>query len=111
VDKPLVILHGVISTPPFSTEARRWAGFLLRRLQQGRDVTMPDSRPMPSVGNHCHELRVRDIEKHVIWRIVYRLDSDAVVIAEVFAKKTRKTPSEVIDRCQTRFARYDQDRR
>jgi hypothetical protein len=34
-DKPLVWLHGVVKTPPFSTAARLEAGFLLRRLQRG----------------------------------------------------------------------------
>lgn len=111
MDKPLIILHGTIRTPPFSTEARRWAGFLLRALQKGHPVTMPDSRPMPSIGARCHELRVRDAQSHVTWRIVYRLDPDAIVIADIFPKKTQKTPPEIIDVCQKRFRQYDQDRR
>jgi phage-related protein len=109
VDKPLVILHGEIQTPPFSTQARRWAGFLLRKLQKGGVLTMPDSRPMPGVGKRCHELRVRDGESRTAWRILYRLDSDAVVIADIFAKKTSKTPPEAIARCQRRLNQYDQD--
>jgi phage-related protein len=111
MDKPLVILHGQIKSPPFSVEARRWAGFLLRGLQRGRVLTMPDSRPMPSIGMRCHELRLRDSQSRVIWRLVYRLDSDAVVIADIFAKKTQKTPDEVIARCKNRFQQYDRDRR
>ncbi len=47
---------------------------------------MPHSRPMPSIGPRCHELRIQDQSK--TWRIVYRRDSDAIVIAEVFAKTT-----------------------
>jgi phage-related protein len=66
---------------------------------------------MPTIGRGCHELRVRDGQSRVIWRLVYRLDADAVVIADVFTKKTQKTPDEVIRRCQIRLARYDQDRR
>jgi phage-related protein len=111
MDKPLVVLHGQIKSPPFSVEARRWAGFLLRRLQRGAALTMPDSRPMPNIGARCHELRVLDSESHVAWRLIYRLDPDAVVIADVFAKKTQKTPDEVIARCQRRFKQYNQDRR
>lgn len=72
---------------------------------------MPDSRPMPSIGPRCHELRIRDTQSRLTWRIVYRLDSDAIVIAEVFAKKTQKTPPETIDICQKRLRQYDQDRR
>jgi phage-related protein len=111
VDKPLVILHGEIKTPPFSQEARRWAGFLLRALQRGHVLTMPDSRPMPSIGPRCHELRVRDSSSRVTWRVIYRIDPDAVVVAEIFTKKTRTTPHQVIDRCQNRLQQYDHDRR
>ena len=60
VDKPLAWLHGEIRTPPFSTEARIEAGILLRRLQQGESLGLPHSRPMPSIGRGCHELRVTD---------------------------------------------------
>ncbi|WP_199330509.1 hypothetical protein [Microcoleus sp. FACHB-68] len=57
-DKPLVWLHGEVKTPPFSQEARIETGVLLRRLQQGENLGLPHSRPMPSIGAHCHELRV-----------------------------------------------------
>lgn len=110
-NKPLLLLSGEIKSPPFSEEARRKAGFLLRMLQRGELLSMPDSRPMPSLGSRCHELRVVDSVVRVTWRIIYRLDSDAVVIADVFAKKTQKTPEDVLWRCKARFKRYDQDRR
>jgi phage-related protein len=42
------------------------------------------------------------------WRIVYRTDADAVIIAEVFSKKTATTPSGVIDVCRTRLRQYDE---
>ena len=104
-DKPLVWLHGEIKTPPFSQAARVEAGYLLRLLQRGEGFGMPQSRPMPVVGPRCHELRVRDAGAD--WRIVHRLDSDAVVILEVFAKKTRITPKAVIDTCIRRLKEYD----
>jgi len=104
-DKPLVWLHGEIKTPPVSRAARLEAGYLLRLLQKGKAVGMPQSRPMPVVGVRCHELRVRDAGAD--WRIVYRLDSDAVVILEVFTKKTRATPKTVIDACTRRLREYD----
>ncbi len=84
-DKPLVWMRGEVKTPPFSTLARLDAGFLLRKLQKGRRIRMPHSRPMPSIGRRCHELRIPD--KGVSWRIVYRNDSDAIVILEVFSKE------------------------
>ena len=36
-----------------------------------------------------------------------RIDNDAVVILEVFAKKTGKTPKTVIDICRKRLKEYD----
>jgi phage-related protein len=104
--KPLVWLQGEIKTPPFSEAARIEAGTLLRRLQEGDSLGMPHSRPMPSIGPRCHELRVRD-EGHN-WRIVYRLDTDAILIVEVFAKTTRETPKHVLDACQRRLRHYDE---
>jgi phage-related protein len=104
-DKPLVWLHGEIKTPPLATEARIEAGVLLRRLQRGESLGMPQSRPMPAIGKRCHELRVRDGAAN--WRIVYRTDGDAIVIGEVFAKKTQTTPKDVIANCQRRFREYD----
>lgn len=104
-DKPLVWLHGEIKTPPFSSEARVEAGYLLRELQRGSAISLPHSRPMSTVGARCHELRIRDGD--VIWRIVYRVDRDAIVIAEVFAKKTAKTPVAILELCRRRFKEYD----
>lgn len=103
-DQPLVWLHNEVKTPPFSTEARIEAGFLLRRLQKGESLELPHSRPMPSISNGCHELRIND--KNKTWRIVYYIDEDAIVILEVFPKKSQKTPQKVIDVCKQRLARY-----
>ena len=104
-DKPLVWLHGQIKTPPMSRESRVEAGYLLRRLQRGDKLSMPHSRPMPSLSPRCHELRI--VDATVTWRIVYRIDADAIVIAEVFGKKTRTTPQTVIEKCRKRLKDYD----
>lgn len=104
-DKPLVWLHGEVKTPPLSPSARIEAGVLLRRLQHGEKLSLPHSRPMPSIGPRCHELRIVDEDK--TWRIVYRTDPDAIVIAEVFEKKTAKTPRWVIGASKGRLRRYD----
>jgi phage-related protein len=93
-DKPLVWLEGEIKTPPFSQTARLEAGYLLRRLQQGETLAMPHSRPLPSIGPRCHELRIND--ERTTWRIVYRIDSDAIIILEVFSKKSRTTPRRLL---------------
>jgi phage-related protein len=68
---------------------------------------MPHSRPMPSVGAHCHELRIND--ENSTWRILYRADHDAILILDVFQKKTGKTPKTVIEVCQRRARKYDAD--
>jgi phage-related protein len=104
-DRPLVWLHGEVKTPPFSREARIEAGYLLRRLQRGEQLRLPQSRPMPRVGARCHELRVIDAD--VIWRILYRTDRDAIVIAAVFPKKTPQTPQIIIDAAKKRLKEYD----
>ncbi|HQU47240.1 MAG TPA: type II toxin-antitoxin system RelE/ParE family toxin [Pirellulales bacterium] len=105
VDKPLVWLHGEVKTPPFSATARREAGSLLRQLQLGGSLSLPHSRPMPSIGLAVHELRIKDAGHE--WRVIYRIDADAIVIAEVFAKRSRTTPQMVSERCQKRYQQYD----
>ena len=104
-EKPLIWLHGEVKSPPFSGAARVEAGYLLRQLQMGIKLSLPHSQPMPSIGSRCHELRVVDENK--TWRIVYRLDDDAIVILDVFDKKTEKTPKKVIENCIRRMKLYD----
>ena len=105
-DKPLVWLEGEVKSPPFSKAARLEAGFLLRRLQHGEKLAMPQSRPMPLMGRRCHELRIQD--KKDTWRLVYRVDSDAIVIVEIFSKKTQQTPKGVIETSKRRLKLYDE---
>lgn len=106
-EKPLVWLHGEVKTPPFSHAGRVEAGFLLRRLQGGEQLSLPSSRPLPTIGERCHELRVVDTD--ATWRILYHVAGDAVVILEVFAKKTRATPKRVVDSAGTRLKKYLSD--
>lgn len=107
IDKPLVWLYGEVEAPPFSQTARIEAGMLLRQLQQGKTLEMPHSRPMPNVGNCCHELQIRDRGRQ--WRIIYRIDNDAILILEVFNKNSNTTPQSVLETCQRRLKKYDQD--
>ena len=104
-DRPLVWLHGEVKSPPLTVAARIEAGLLLRRLQRGERLGLPHSRPMPGIGPRCHELRIPD--ETLTWRVVYRVDPDAVVIADVFAKKTQKTPGPVAEACRRRLRNYD----
>ena len=104
-DKPLVWLHGEVQTPPLSGAARIEAGYLLRRLQKGERLALPHSRPMPSIGPRTHELRI--VDEDATWRLVYRTDADAVIILDVFSKKTPQTPKRVVDACTKRLKDYD----
>jgi phage-related protein len=103
--KPLVWLHGEVKTPPFTPEGRQEAGMLLRLLQEGETLGMPQAEPLPDLGPRCGALRVRDAGHN--WRIMYRIDADAVLVLEVYAKKTRKIPDEVLERCRRRLHEYD----
>ena len=38
---------------------------------------------------------------------MYRIDKDAIVILEVFAKKTRETPAAAVATCRKRLKEYD----
>ena len=154
-DKPLVWMHGEVKSPPFSALARIEAGYLLRLLQRGNSLSLPHSRPMPSIGRRYHELRIngqrplhnyytcqsivkkrlkmliytsklrfcaffcldlaslatlcRGLGQSKTWRIVYRIDDDAILVLEVFEKKTQKTPKARVDVCKQRMKVYDDE--
>ncbi|WP_310426966.1 type II toxin-antitoxin system RelE/ParE family toxin [Chamaesiphon sp. VAR_48_metabat_135_sub] len=106
--KEIVLFFGEIKTPPFSKSARVETGILLRRLQDGEMLSMRESRPMPNIGTHCHELRVSDNENNKEWRIIYRIDENEIVVFDVFAKTTQKNPQQIINNCQKRIRRYNE---
>jgi phage-related protein len=89
-----------------SSEARVEGGMLLRRLQRGEMLSMPESRPMPSIGPRCHELRIDDIVQKREWRIVYYVGRSAIAVLDVFTKETRATPDDVIRNCKRRLAEF-----
>jgi len=105
VEKPLVWLHGQITTPPLGTKARIEMGYNLRLLQQGAMLGMPCARPVRTTGRGCYELRARDAG--VNWRLMYRVADDAIVILGVFAKTSRATAERIVDICRRRLALYD----
>jgi phage-related protein len=57
------------------------------------------------VGKRCHELRITD--EAASWRVMYRLEPDAVVILAVFRKTTSATPRQIIAQCQQRLQLYE----
>ena len=68
-------------------------------MQRGELLGLPPSRPMPSIGPGCHELRI--VDGKVSWWIVYHIAADAVVILDVFKKQTEATPLAVITRASS----------
>jgi phage-related protein len=98
-------LHGEVKTPPFTPAGRLEVGMLLRFLQEGEWLGMPQAEALPDIGAHCGALRVRDAGHN--WRVVYRVDADAVLVVEVYPKKTRKIPDDVIETCKRRLKHYD----
>lgn len=103
--KPLVWLSGEVKSPPFTPEGRIEMGQLLAHLQAGESLALPHSRPLPSVGPGVHELRVRDAGHN--WRLVYRIDPDAIVIAAVFPKQSKPQQQREFDSAKRRLKTYD----
>jgi phage-related protein len=84
----VVWLKGRVTSPPFSSAARKETGVLIDMLQKGASLSMPSSRPMPGIGASCHELRVRDVDHD--WRIVYAIERDAILVLDVSARGPRR---------------------
>jgi phage-related protein len=80
------------------------AGFLLRRVQRGDSLGLPQSRPMPAIGVGCHELRI--VDGSVSWRLVYHIADEAIVLLDVFQKKTATTPPHIIAQCRRRLGAF-----
>ena len=78
---------------------------MIRKLQQGFKLEMPHSRPMPSVGRRCHELRVNEASQ--TWRVIYRTDPDAILVVALFSKKTSKTLKHTINQAKRLLREYD----
>jgi hypothetical protein len=104
-DKALAWLRGEVKSSPFGKAARIEVPLAQGASARRIVVAAAFSRPMKVVAPCCHELGV--IDEGVTWRIAGRVDPDAIVIAEVFAKKTATTPASVIEACRRRLREYD----
>ncbi len=64
-------MHGEIKTPPFSREARLEAGFLLRKLQLGDSLSLPQSRPLLVIGklDAIMEKNEKDLLNRKGWKV------------------------------------------
>ncbi len=74
----------------------------LAKLELGLSLSMPLSRPMPSIGPRVHELRFRD--RSGIYRVVYFLALNRVVhVLCAFKKTTQKTEQRYIELAKQRL--------
>ncbi|MAV90977.1 MAG: hypothetical protein CL676_06115 [Bdellovibrionaceae bacterium] len=88
----------------FSEDVRKEIGALLMILQQGRNLGMPQSKPMKQVHSSAFELRIKDGAG--IYRVFYVLfDRGKILIPHAFTKKTQKTPPKEIDTAKKRLRR------
>ena len=107
MDKLLIWMVDTWQTPPMGADARVQAGYLLRKVQKGENLGMPDSRPMTGIGKRVYELRIKDGEQNKTWRVIYRIDRDMIIVVHWFQKTTDQTPQNTIKTSKARLAGYD----
>jgi phage-related protein len=75
----------------------------LARLEAGVTLSMPLSRPMPSIGPRVHELRFRD--RSGIYRVIYFFATASGIIHLLcaFKKTTQKTEQRHIELAKKRL--------
>src|SRR6185295_19775542 len=86
----------------FPDDVRREVGKAVFDLQKGAKLSMPLSRPMPSVASGVEELRMKG--RSGAYRVFYYIKLEtAVVIFHAFQKKTVKTPPHEIELARARL--------
>jgi phage-related protein len=108
VDKPLIWLGSARrDLRAFPQDARRVAGFQLRRVQQGLEPN--DWKPMSTVGAGIQEIRIHTGLEH---RVLYVAKfTEGVYILHAFEKRTRKTPKREMELARDRFRALIEQRR
>jgi phage-related protein len=88
----------------FSDEVRGDLADALARLEAGLNLSLPLSRPMPSIAPGAHELRFRD--RAGIYRVIYWIRrQNEIWLIHAFAKKTQQTPTLNIEVAKQRIKR------
>jgi phage-related protein len=83
----------------FPRDARRFAGFQLRRIQQGVDPI--DWKAMDVVGAGAREIRIHTgIEHRVLYVAKF---AEAVYVLHAFEKRSRKTAKRDLDLATQRY--------
>jgi phage-related protein len=83
----------------FPEEARRLAGFELRRLQHGLDPT--DWKPITSVGLGVREIRLHTGVEHRVFYVAKF--GEAIYVLHAFEKRTRQTAQADLDLGERRY--------
>ncbi len=74
----------------------------IARLEEGHFLSIPLSRPMPSIGKGVHELRFRDSAG--IYRVIYVfLGGGLICLLHAFKKKTQQTPKHHLEVAKRRL--------
>jgi phage-related protein len=99
-DKPLFWLGSSRNDlKAFPPDARRVAGFQLRRVQQGLEPN--DWKPVATVGPGVREIRIHTGLEH---RVFYAAKfTEGVYVLHAFEKRTRKTPKREVELARDRF--------
>ena len=83
----------------FPENARRSAGYQLRRLQEGLEPN--DWKGMPGVGPGVQEIRLRATTEHRVFYVARF--AEAVYVLHAFEKKAQKTPKRDLELGQRRY--------
>jgi len=107
-DKPLLWLGSSRDNiRAFPEDARRLAGFQLRRVQHGLEPN--DWKAMPTIGPGVREIRIHTALEH---RIVYIARfAEAVYVLHAFEKRSRKTPRRDFELARQRLQQLSFQRR
>lgn len=107
-DKPLFWLGSSRSDlKTFPQDARRIAGFQLRRVQQGLEPN--DWKPIPTVGAGVREIRIHTGLEHRVFYMAKFMEG--VYVLHAFEKRTRKTPKRDLELARDRFRGLVMNRR
>ena len=86
----------------FPRDVKKALGKTILEIQHGVSIGLPLSRPMPSIAQGVHEIRLKD--KDGIYRVFYFTKvKDKILIIHAFKKKTQKTPKKDIDLAKKRL--------
>lgn len=100
-EKPLAWLGSALDDlRAFPPDARREAGYQLRRVQSG--VMPNDWKPMASVGTGVNEIRIHTRSEH---RVIYVARfPESVYVLCAFEKRSRRTPRGEIELAKKRLS-------